>query len=109
MTPILLKPKGEINMRFSKQHKRQQLQEIGISQGDVQQLLHILRGQLESVSYFKTRHKIDAAEIWEECDKDFGGNLTLFKAFSQTHKAFIENKTQEKKLVNLIAKLKGLR
>lgn len=82
-----------------------------LTQSEIQQLLHILRGQLKDVSYCKTRHKIDAAELWEECDKDSNDkwNLTLFKAFSQTRKTYIENRTQEKKLVSLITKLKGLK
>lgn len=95
-------------MKHSKQHKRQQLQETGISQSDVQQLLHILRGQLYITSFHKDILKIDAAELWEECDKKDKFTASSFAAYSQIYASYKHHKQEEKKLVSLVTKLKGL-
>lgn len=108
MTPILLKPKGEINMRFSKQHKRQQLQEIGVSQGDVQKILFELRDTLGMVTEIKNDYKREAASSWELCDKANHNGAAEFAYFSQLRTVYLNHKVRETRLVNLIKKLKGL-
>lgn len=108
MTPILLKPKREVNMRYSKQHKRKQLQEIGISQGDIQQMLFELRDTLGMVTEIKKEYKSDAATAWSFCDKNNPLTLHYFDEFSSLLAGYKQHKTKEARLVNLIKKLKGL-
>lgn len=80
-----------------------------LTQAEVQQLLHFLRGQLYITSFHKDMQKIDAAELWEECDKKDKFTASSFAAYSQIYTAYKQLKQEEKKLVSLITKLKGLK
>lgn len=84
-------------------------QEKELTQSEIQQLLHILRGQLGVVSFHKAMHKEDAAERWEYCDKKDKFTASSFAAYSQIYASYKQHKQEEKKLVSLITKLKGLK
>ena len=79
------------------------------TQSEVQQLLHILRDQLDVVSFHKAMHKEDAAERWDYCDKKDKFTARSFAAYSEIYASYKQLKQEEKKLVNLITKLKGLK
>lgn len=83
--------------------------EVSLSQGEVQQLLHILRVQLDTATFSKDLYKEDVADLWLDCDKSDEGTRAYFKAFSNLNSAYKKHKQEEKKLVSLITKLKGLR
>ena len=80
-----------------------------LTQSEVQQLLHILRGQLCITSFHKDIQKEDAAERWEYCDKKDKFTANSFAAYSQIYTSYKQHMQEEKKLVNLITKLKGLK
>lgn len=80
-----------------------------LTQPEIQQLLHILRGQLDVVSFHKAMHKEDAADLWETCDKSDKFTSGYFENFSCIYAAYKQSKLEEKKLVSLITKLKGLK
>lgn len=80
-----------------------------LTQSEVQQLLHILRSQLDVVSFHKAMHKDDAAALWEICDKSDKFTSGYFENFSFFYAAYKQSKVEEKKLVSLITKLKGLK
>ena len=80
-----------------------------LTQSEVQQLLHILRGQLHTASSYKDMQKEDAAERWEYCDKKYKFTARSFAAYSEIYASYKQLKQEEKKLVNLITKLKGLK
>ena len=80
-----------------------------LTQPEVQQLLHLLRGQLHTTSSYKDMQKEDAAERWEYCDKKDKFTARSFAAYSEIYASYKQHKQEEKKLVNLITKLKGLK
>lgn len=96
-TPVLLKPKEIKPMREN------------LSQGEVQQLLHILRETLSETSCLKDRSKDLAGLQWLLSNKEDPATCDEFYCFSEQNKAAKESKQKEKKIVSLITKLKGLR
>ena len=69
-----------------------------LTQSEVQQLLHILRDQLEVVTYHKAMQKEDASDLWETCDKSDKFTSGYFENFSYIYAAYKQSKLQEKKL-----------
>jgi hypothetical protein len=80
-----------------------------LTQGETQQLLHILREQLEFATDQKDYYKHIAAQHWNFADPDEGYGESAFIDHSNARKHYNRCKAQEKTLVNLITKLKGMR
>jgi hypothetical protein len=82
---------------------------IGFTQADTQQLLHLLRNDLDHASFHKRCHKEDAATLWQECDKDSSNDYYIaksFRNFSDSNSMYKYWSKREKALVSLITKLK---
>lgn len=81
----------------------------GLTQAEVQSLLNIVRGELSTTTFIKDLYVGAAASLWGGCDKANPSTEFEFENYSYNRKRAIINKQKEKKLVALIAKLKGLR
>jgi hypothetical protein len=80
-----------------------------LTQGETQQLLHILHGELECTTSNKERENETASEMWIGANKDDEEGQNYFEEFSFYNSLAKKSKQKEKTLVNLITKLKGMR
>jgi 16S rRNA G527 N7-methylase RsmG len=83
-----------------------------LTQSEIQQLLHFLREDLDITSFHKSMHKEDAADFWQDCDKENPNDPVVaraFRNFSDSNRVLRFYTKREKSLVNLITKLKGIK
>ena len=77
-----------------------------LTQTNRQHLINLLRENLEVATLSKKLLKASSTELWINCDKDDPETNALFKHMKRVFTLAQEAKKKEKKLVELITKLK---